>query len=77
MSRLTRIHGNDPVTREAVEYVEAHGWKVVVTGSGHLRYDKPGHRPIFSSRTPSCPHAAKKTIKRIDKHEREAREASE
>lgn len=55
---------------QSLDYAAAHGWTVSRTGGGHLRFDKPGCQPVFSSSTPSCPYADKKTLIRMKQHER-------
>lgn len=33
------------------------GFTCVVSGGGHLRFNRPNTQPVFTSQTPSCPRA--------------------
>lgn len=66
MSRVRR----GKFMEHSLAYAAAHAWEVSRTGGGHLRFDKPGCRPVFSSFSPSCPFADRKTLARLKQHER-------
>jgi hypothetical protein len=40
--------------KDLIERVRREGWRVSITGSGHLRFAMDGGPPIYSSRTPSA-----------------------
>lgn len=43
--------------RELVRAAQAAGWRVELTGGGHVKFLPPGGRPVFGSQTPSDPSA--------------------
>ena len=56
--------------RELIELAAALGWSWSLTRSGHVRFDKPGRRPVFTATTPSdwrAPRNAAATLRRLDR----------
>lgn len=67
-----KLRNHNDHTKQLVIWAQANGWTISRTGGGHLRLDKEGCGAVFSSSTPSCPYAARKTIKKCQRNEEEA-----
>ncbi|PUA41376.1 hypothetical protein C5U62_32140 [Pseudomonas protegens] len=65
------LHGIKVRTRQLINFALDNGWQVSRTPGGHLKFTKPGHKPIFISSTPSDYRAdrnARANLRRADRH---------
>ncbi len=58
-------------TTQLMAYALQHGWQVLRTRGGHLRFRKPGCAPIFTSSTPSDWRAYKNALAMLVRADRE------
>lgn len=58
-------------TADIKRKAEAMGWAVRLTNGNHLRFDKPGHRPVFTSLTPGDCRSGKNALAKLRRVERQ------
>lgn len=58
--------------QDLVAFAQAEGWTVTRTGSGHLRFTKPGRTPIFTSSTASDFRSDRNARSRLRRADRQA-----
>ena len=57
-------------TRELMKWAKARGWVVDLTQGGHLRFERPGCRTVFGSKTPGDWRAIHKIKSKLKAAER-------
>lgn len=66
---MSRLRRNDSVSR-VVEFASTLGYVHQWTGGGHLKFSKPGRRPVFFGGSPSDRRAHKNAISNLKKSDR-------
>ena len=64
---MAKLKGYNDLLAKVLEQAGELGFEPQLTRGGHLKFSKPGRKPVFASRTPSDHRAAKNAISDLRK----------